>query len=61
MSAENLEGERDMIAVCDLTDDLRDTIVEYQVSTNPTKHMGWFTHAVCRLHSKRQSTSRTVD
>ena len=38
-TAENVERERGMIAVCDLADDLRDTIVEYQVSTNPEKHM----------------------
>jgi len=28
------EKERDMAVVCDLADDLRDAIVEYQVSTN---------------------------
>ena len=27
------DKEGDMIAVCDLADDLRDSIVEYQVST----------------------------
>ena len=32
-TAEHAE-EGDRIAVCDLADDLRDVIVEYQVSTN---------------------------
>jgi len=32
-TAEHAEKEGDRIAVCDLADDLRDVIVEYQVST----------------------------
>ena len=28
-----------MITVCDLADDLRDAIVEYQVSVNPEKQL----------------------
>ena len=33
-----VETERGMIAVCGLADDLRDIIVEYQVSINIEKH-----------------------
>ena len=36
-TAEHTEGEGDMIAVCDLADDLRDAIIEYQVSTSVEK------------------------
>ena len=34
------EDEGDMIAACDLADDLRDAIVEYQVSTSFEQHIG---------------------
>ena len=37
--AEHAEKEGDMNTVCDLADDLRDTIVEYQVSINIEQHM----------------------
>jgi hypothetical protein len=36
-TAEHIENEEDMIAVCDLADDLRDTIIEYQVSAEIEK------------------------
>jgi len=36
-TAEHVEKEGDMIAVCDLAYDVRDVIVEYQVSTNTAK------------------------
>jgi len=38
-TAEDAERERDMIAVCDLADDLRDAVVEYQVSTSIEKRI----------------------
>ena len=38
-TTENAEREADMILVCDLADDLRDAIIEYQVSTDVEKHM----------------------
>ena len=37
-TAEDAEKEGDMNALCDLVDDLRDAIVEYQVSINIQKH-----------------------
>ena len=37
-TAEDTEKEGDMSALCDLVDDLRDAIVEYQVSINIRKH-----------------------
>ena len=33
-TAEGVEKEGDMAAVCDLADDLRDAVVEYQVRRN---------------------------
>ena len=33
-TGEDAEKEEDMTATCDLVDDLRDAIVDYQVSTN---------------------------
>ena len=36
---EHGEKEEDVIAVCDLADDLRDVIVEYQVSNIAEKHI----------------------
>lgn len=33
-TAEHVETESDMAAVCDVADDLRDVIVEYQVSNS---------------------------
>ena len=33
-TTEDVEKEADMAAVCDLADDLRDVIVEYQVRKN---------------------------
>ena len=33
-TAEHTENEGDMIAACDLADELRDAIIEYQVRTN---------------------------
>ena len=36
-TAEPKENEGDMVAVSDLADDLRDAIVEYQVSTKTRK------------------------
>ena len=51
-----------MSVVCDLADDLRDAIIEYQVSAKiKYLHTGLCLHTVYRLHSRRQSTSRTVD
>ena len=50
-----------MITVCDLANDLRDAVVEYQVSTDIEKRAGRFTHEICRSPSRKQSTSRTVD
>lgn len=56
------ENEVDVTAACDLADDLRDAIVEYQVSTSIEMHAGWFTHdAVYSLRNRRQFTNRTVD
>ena len=37
-TAEDAEKEVVMIAVCDLADDLRDAIVEYQVRGDISKH-----------------------
>ena len=39
-NTEHAEKEEDVIAVCDLADDLRDVIVEYQVSNITEKHTG---------------------
>jgi hypothetical protein len=36
-AAEHKEDEGDMIAACELADDLRDAIVEYQVGTDIEK------------------------
>jgi len=38
-TTEHAEREADMITVCDLADDLRDAIIEYQVSTEIEKYM----------------------
>jgi len=37
-SGAHTENEGDVLAVCDLADDLRDAIVEYQVSTGFERH-----------------------
>jgi len=37
-AAEDAEKEGAMIAICDLADDLRDVVVEYQVSPDIQKH-----------------------
>ena len=37
-ATEHAEREADMITVCDLADDLRDAIIEYQVSVYIKKH-----------------------
>ena len=49
-------------AVCDLADDLRDVIVEYQVRNNTEKRTAQrFTHNVMySLRSRRRFTSRTA-
>jgi len=39
-TAQHPEKEGDMIAACDLADDLRDAIVEYQVGIIIEKHSG---------------------
>jgi len=61
-AAEGVEKEGSMTAVCDLADDLRDAIVEYQVRNNTGKRTLWFTYgAVCSLRSRGRFTSRLVN
>ena len=50
-----------MTVVCDLADDLRDAIVEYQVS-GVLVHILRFTHGeVYSLHNRKRSTCRTAN
>ena len=43
-TTEHTENEGNVIAACDLADDLRDAIVEYQVRTNLSGGH-WITHS----------------
>ena len=56
-AADYKQNEVDTSAACDLADDLRDAVVEYQVGTGIKPYTEWPTHAVCRLLSRRPCTS----
>ena len=58
-TAEGVENEGDMAAVCDLADDLRDAVVEYQVRRNIGKHAHNNSHMVRAIVRATEGNLRT--
>ena len=60
-AAEYQDNEKDMQAVCGLAEDVRDAVVEYQVSQISQSPTGWPVEAVCSSTNRRRYTTRTVN
>jgi hypothetical protein len=60
-TTEYTEKEGDMVAVCDLADDLRDAIVEYQVGVPEKMPTIGSAHSAQSSRNRMQSTSKTVN
>ena len=55
------ESRKDMQAVCGLAEDIRDTVIEYQVGPNPSIPSGCPVKMARRFTNKKCCTTRTVN